>query len=61
MGTCLEKIIGRHTIPKEEIVPSNTERPVIFAITHIGKYDIEMANEAIIEIIKKKFKTARFP
>lgn len=45
--TRLEKLINRNTIPKEDIIPKGTKRPIIFSITHTGKYDIEMANEAI--------------
>lgn len=34
-----------HEILKDE--RTNTDRPIIFAVTHVGKYDIEVVSEAI--------------
>lgn len=45
--TQAEKILNRNTIPKSDVIPKDTTRPVIFSITHTGKYDIEIVNEAI--------------
>ena len=45
--TQAEKILNRNTIPISDIIPEDTTRPVIFSITHTGKFDIEIVNEAI--------------
>lgn len=45
--TIKDKLLRRNTIPKTDIIPKDATRPVIFAITHTGKFDIELANEAI--------------
>lgn len=41
------RIINRQTLTVYHSIPKNIKSPIIFAITHTGKFDIEIVNEAI--------------
>lgn len=41
------RIINKQTLTIYNSIPKNIKPPIIFSVTHTGKYDIEIVNEAI--------------